>query len=152
MRTRYPQAEKTDGAIATHLAVCALVCGLLGFGFYKLMEPTQAPNPGVAAYKPPPGTVITYSPATQFAYERQAAPDPGTDQPLRDTPDETTGRAVQIAEPATAVTLRPDVGVKKTPAAKARVRTVPREALQAASTERPSGAFAAAYPGYAAIH
>jgi hypothetical protein len=161
MRTGYPQAEETTVAIATHLAFCALVCGLLVFGFYKLMQPTQRPNPGMAAYNPLPGTVINYPPATQFSYEPQAVPAAAADQPLGDTPDETTGRAVQIAEPPTAVTPMP-AAQKQTSPTKPLARTASTRAQWTASTKAqptasikaqpPSGTFPAAYPGYAAIH
>jgi hypothetical protein len=53
MSTRLPQAEVPSAAIATLLAVCTFVCGLFGFGFYKLMQAVQFPNPGLAAFKPP---------------------------------------------------------------------------------------------------
>jgi hypothetical protein len=76
----------------------------------------------MAAYKPLPGTVINYPPATQFSYEPQAVRAPATDQPWGEIPDETTGRAVQIAEPATAMTPMP-AAEKKTPPAKAIART-----------------------------
>jgi hypothetical protein len=147
MRTSYPQSEGTDVAIATHLAVCALVCGLLGFGFYTLMQPEQRPNPGLAAYKPPPGTIIIYPPAAQFTYERQAVPALSTDQPSRDIPDETTGRAIQTVEPATTVAPMPATQVKRAPATKAvRVRA------PLTKPQHPSGTYAATYPGYAAVH
>ena len=60
MRTGYPHIKKTRAAIAVYLAVCMFVYGFFGFGFYKMFQPLQFPNPGLAAYKPPPATVITY--------------------------------------------------------------------------------------------
>jgi hypothetical protein len=98
------------------------VCGLLGFAFYKLMQPTQIPNPGLAAYKPPPATVINYPPVAQLPYKQQAVPASTTDQSSRDTPDDTTGRTVQIAEPATVVAPVPSEELTKPKATKARVR------------------------------
>jgi hypothetical protein len=62
LRTRFPEAEGSSAAIAILLVVCALFCGLFGFGFYKLMQPVQFPNPGLASYKSL-GTVIP-SPST----------------------------------------------------------------------------------------
>ena len=98
MKTRLPQPEETSGAIAALLAVCALVCGLFGFGFYKLMQPVQFTNPGVAAYKLPPGTVITYPSAAQFTYNQPATLLPATTESLGEDAYQTTGRAIQ-AEP-----------------------------------------------------
>src|SRR3954453_14776863 len=107
MRTACAPTEGTAVAIASLLTVCMLVCGLLGFGFYKLMQPRQIPNPGLAAYKPPPATVIIYPPVAQLPHKQEPVQTFTTDQSSRDTPDETTGRAVHIAEPATVVAPEP---------------------------------------------
>jgi hypothetical protein len=88
MRTACVPTEETAVAIASLLTVCALVFGLLGFGFYKLMQPRQIPNPGLAAYKPPPATLIIYPPVAQWPYKQELVPTFTTDQSSRDTPDE----------------------------------------------------------------
>jgi hypothetical protein len=31
------------------------------FGLYALMQPTVVANPGLSAYQPPPGTIVTYA-------------------------------------------------------------------------------------------
>jgi hypothetical protein len=162
MRTAYPPTEETSVAIAVLLAVCALVCGLLGFAFYKLLQPTQMPNPGLAAYKPPPATVMTYPPVAQLRYEQQAVPMSTTDQSSRDTPDETTGRAVQIAEPASVVAPLAREPLKNPEARKGRVRAASTNAQHPASTKLQHTAstkaqyrsenFVPAYPGYAVLH
>ena len=36
------------------------------FGLYELLQPTRFNNPGSAAYKPPPRTVIAYGPSSGF--------------------------------------------------------------------------------------
>jgi hypothetical protein len=55
----------------------------IAFALYYLMQPTRLANPGLAAYKPPPRTVITYAPP--LTLEREAltpaavvAPEPET--------------------------------------------------------------------------
>jgi hypothetical protein len=153
MRTACAPTEGTAVAIASLLTVCAFVCGLLGFGFYKLMQPRQIPNPGLAAYKPPAATVIIYPPVAQLPYKQQPVPTFTTDQSSRDTPDETTGRAVHIAEPATVVAPAPSQ-LPKPKGSKGRVRAASTKTQRTASTKAqyPSASFAAAYPWYAALH
>jgi hypothetical protein len=95
MRTRFPQAEGSSAGIAALFAVCALVCGLFGVGFYKLMQPVKFPNPGLAAYKPPPATIITYPSAVQFTDSKPTRLLPATNESLNDNTYGTTGRAIQ---------------------------------------------------------
>jgi hypothetical protein len=44
------------GAITIFLAVYASI----GLGFFWLMQPSAVPNSGVAAYRPPPATIVNY--------------------------------------------------------------------------------------------
>src|SRR5947209_7106237 len=69
MRTGVAQGHDSDIAIAVHFAVFVFVSSLLGLGFYELMQPRQIANVGLAAYDPPPRTVITYPPAGQFTHQ-----------------------------------------------------------------------------------
>lgn len=48
------------GALAIHLLIYCFVGGGFFFGLYELLQPTRFNNPGITAYKPPPGTVIAY--------------------------------------------------------------------------------------------
>ena len=158
MRTRLPQPEKTGFAIATHFTVCAFLCGLAIFGFYKLMQPERNANPGIAAYTPPPRTVVNY-PAAQFKHNQTAASSPAIDVPPADKADETTGRAIQAEETAPRkVDPSPAIGPTLAPAEK----PVAKRALAArphstATRERAwvgnySSARIGPYPGYAAVH
>ena len=45
-------------ALAIYAVVCCAVTVCLALGLYELMQPRRFANPGLAAYKPPPGTVI----------------------------------------------------------------------------------------------
>jgi len=45
-------------ALATYAAVCCAITVCLAFGFYQLMQPARFANPGLAAYKAPPGAVM----------------------------------------------------------------------------------------------
>jgi len=49
------------GLAAAALAICLGVYGGFATGFHWLMQPTVVQNPGLAAYQPPPKTVVVYS-------------------------------------------------------------------------------------------
>jgi len=161
MRTGYPQAEENNLAIAGYLAVCGLICGLAVFGFYKLIQPTQNANPGLAAYKPPPGTVITY-PLVARSREQPVLSSPTTELVLRDIHDETTGRVVPTVEPTPAVAPSPATQVKAVPSPSTQVKkelAAKAVAARSDSTRRtpstqshPSHTFIGPYPGYATVN
>jgi hypothetical protein len=155
MRTGYPQTEGTGAAIALYLAVSMFVCGLFGFGFYNMLQPRQIQNPGLAAYRPPPATVINYPAASQFAHPQSATSQPPTEEPSDQPPEETTGRAVHVAEPAPSMPSTPAAEVKRAPVTRTgKVRSASTRAHEPASPkpQGASGGTVAAYPGYAAIH
>ena len=80
----YPSRIASDGldaSLAIYLAIYSVAAACFALGFYVLLQPSQSPNPGTAAYNPPSGTVISYVAPMQ----------------LRTLP-ETEGRAV-AAEP-----------------------------------------------------
>ena len=45
-------------ALAIYAVICCTVTLCLALGLYELMQPRRIANPGLAAYKPPPGTII----------------------------------------------------------------------------------------------
>ena len=158
---RYPQTEETGAAIAFHVVVCIFVCGLFGFGFYKMFQPRQIPNPGLAAYEAPAATVIKYAATPQFINGAAAPFESANGEPSPDTPDETTGRAASVAQAAIPVLPAPNVNreaAKRSAKArsaetKAHQAPSPRTERTASSRSQPeSRSLAAAYPGYAAIH
>ena len=161
MRTGYPHIKKTGAAIAVYLAVCMLVYGFFGFGFYKMFQSLQFPNPGLAAYKPPPATVITYVPTAKLIYGEPAPSETATEEPSHDAPDEAT-RAYASATPL--VTAASPVAHMPVPHVKreaAKVPGVEAKARQAHSSraERTASSgshseprsVAAVYPGFAAV-
>jgi hypothetical protein len=164
MRMGYRQTEETGATIALYLAVCLSVFGFVGLGFYTMLQPHRVSNPGVAAYQPPPATVIPDVPASRFAYaapprSQSAAAEPG------EISHETSGRATQVAEPAAPVAPTPvpqlKAPAKAEPTARAaRTRTVETKHRPSASrTERTASSrpspeprsVAIAFPGYAAV-
>src|SRR5262245_7882835 len=53
--------SRRDGlhaALAIHLALYCAVAGCFALVFYFLLQPSHSANPGLAAYKPPPATVL----------------------------------------------------------------------------------------------
>src|SRR5262249_14740228 len=70
------------------------VAACFAFGVYELMQPSCHTNPGLAAYKPPPATVIAYAPPSRSADAAVAAPAPAE--------PETVGAAEAAAPPAEA--------------------------------------------------
>src|SRR5262245_857713 len=58
--TRAP-SDGTATAFGIHLCLYCAVAGCLGYGLYALLQPARFANPGVAAYEPPPGIVVTYT-------------------------------------------------------------------------------------------
>jgi hypothetical protein len=66
---RHRRDYRGDAAIGIYLsAVCALI-GCFFFGLYELMQPARYANPGMAAYKPPPASVVAYAPPFQIRKE-----------------------------------------------------------------------------------
>ena len=160
MRTGYPNIKKTGAPIAGYLAVCMLVYGFFGFGFYKMFQPLQFPNPGLAAYKPPPATVITYAATAKLIYGEPAPSETATEEPSHDAPDEAT-RAYASATPlvtaAIPVAHMPVPHVKREAATrlartKARQGHSPRAERTASSRAHSEPrSVAAVYPGFAAV-
>jgi hypothetical protein len=94
------QRDGLAGALAIHLCTYCAVAGCFAFALYELLQPTRNSNPGLAAYKPPPATVITHGPPS-----RVAASSPATIvQPIATADSfasepETTGRSTHSPEP-----------------------------------------------------
>jgi len=157
MRTRLHDYEETRIAIPIYLAVCLFICGLSGWGFYKLMQPAQYQNPGIAAYKAPPGLGITSLSRLASNYER-TLPSVANASDLEHTADETTGRATQTSEPEPAVAPLPlpqakSAGKQEHITRPARERRETHRVQQSAPVQsHPFAGFGAAYAGYASLH
>ena len=160
MRTGYPHTKETAAPIAGYLAVCMFVYGLFGFGFYNMFQPLQFPNPGLAAYKPPPATVITYAARAKLIYGEPAPFETATEEPSHDAPDEAThayASAAPLVTAAIPVAHMPVPHVKReaptrlarTKARQAHSPRAERTASSRADSELRS--VAAVYPGFAAV-
>ena len=55
---KYRQRRSENLPLGIYLLIFCVVVGCFCIWFYELMQPARYPNPGLAAYKPPPATVI----------------------------------------------------------------------------------------------
>ena len=164
MRTGYSHTKETAAPIAGYLAVCMFAYGLFGFGFYNMFQPHKFPNPGLAAYKPPPATVITYAAPAKLIHGEPAPFETATEEPSHGAPDEAT-RAYASATPlvTAAIPVAPVPHVKREAAtrpangrrveAKARQAHSPRAEGTASSRahSEPRSVAAVYQGGYAAV-
>src|SRR5438477_922858 len=73
------RVDRADIPLALYTFICCGVGGGLVVSLYALMQPTRIGNPGIAAYKPPPGTVLTLdssAPRATFAEPLRRASEP----------------------------------------------------------------------------
>ena len=125
--TRY-RIDGTSASVGIPLAAYIIALGLFALWFYSLLQPQYTPNPGLAAYKPPPATVIAEMSARLLAQHSQATPPAEIESPA----EEPTPTVVE-SKPERTV----DVAGPKRPKAKR-----PRERYN------PFRDYAAAYPWY----
>jgi hypothetical protein len=89
---RHRRAYREDAAIVIYLcAFCALI-GCFFYGLYELMQPARYANPGMAAYKPPPASVVTYAPPFQTRKEAEPSGSEGFAYATEPDPETVTGR------------------------------------------------------------
>jgi hypothetical protein len=129
-------------ALGIHLFLYCAVAGCLVFGLYALMQPSRSPNPGLAAYKPLPGTVVNYAAPAQ-ARERTEPPAAAV---LLAPEPETTGLAMRAPEPPAVETL--PLPAESTRPAPPPTRTGTRNRARAVDSESPKRAPAACIPAY----
>ena len=96
LRTVRHQDTRLAVALGFNIGVYAGIIACFAAGLFWLMKPTVIQNHGLAAYKPPPGTVVIYANPTRLP-------------PALSEPPETVG----MAEPAPEVVKSPVVTTKK---------------------------------------
>jgi hypothetical protein len=77
------ESDGVAAGLAIHLCLYCVAAACFAFGLYCLMQPTRLINPGLAAYKPPPRTVIAHAPPLKLEREAitpvaRAEPEPET--------------------------------------------------------------------------
>src|SRR5215510_9872598 len=87
--------DGVTAALAEHFCMYCAGAGFIAFVLCYSMQPTRLINPGLAAYKPPPRTVITY--AAPLKFEREAI----TPAALAAPELETVGASAAVAASAT---------------------------------------------------
>jgi hypothetical protein len=98
------------------------------------MQPTHYANPGLAAYKPPPGIV---NPLT-VRWHEQPVVSVATEPPMPDIADETIGRAVHTVKTSPAVAPSPSRQVAVAPSPAPQVAADPSAAPQVAVVPSPT--------------
>ena len=131
--------ESVSAALGIHLIVYCAVGACLAFGLYALLQPSRAPNSGLAAYEPPPGAVVKYgksSLATTAAEPIAPVELPIAAAALIDPEPTTTGRSTPEPE------LKPTVAAPPSPS-----RTARRPSREV-KIESPRRRVAPCIPGY----
>jgi hypothetical protein len=122
LRTGRHQDARLAVALGLNVGVYAGIIACFAAGLFWLMQPKVIQNQGLAAYKPPPGTVVIYA-------------DPVRPPPVLSEPPETVG----VAEPAPeivgnrmpevaerpVVTTKKEIKKRETPTMAARERLSP---------------------------
>jgi len=131
--------DSVTAALGIHLIVYCAVGACLAFSLYALLQPSRAPNSGLAAYEPPPGAVVKYSKPSRAT--TVADPIVPIEQPIVpvariDPEPATTGRSTPEPE------LKPTVARPPSPSRTARR---PSREVKIESTRR---RVAPCIPGY----
>jgi len=111
-----------DFILAAGVASCIGVYVVFAFAFHWMMQPTVSENYGIAAYKPPPATIVVYR-------EGPFVPPPPSKLPPSAVAEEPPASAAFAAAP-------PDVAQKSTPAVQAPKKHVTRTPPRREATVR----------------
>jgi hypothetical protein len=108
--TRY-RIDRDSTSVGVPFAVYLTLIGLLALWFYSLFQPQYISNPGLAAYKPPPATVIGEMPARSIAQHWEAPPPAEIESPAEEpTPtvvESKPERTIEVKEPKRPKAKRP---------------------------------------------
>jgi hypothetical protein len=137
--------QRIDGssaAVGIPVAAYFIVLSLSALWFYSLLQPKHIPNPGLAAFKPPPATVIRDDMPVRLVAQHGQAPPLAEIESPREEPKITVVES-QPEEPQLTV-------VESKPERIIRVKEPKRPQAPTPRWERgnPLRDYAAAYPGY----
>src|SRR5262245_222305 len=141
------RVDAKSAAVGIPLAVYLTVLGLSALWFHSLLQPRYLPNPGLAVYTPPPGTVISDEGPVRLLAHHWQAPAPAEIESEAEEPK------TAVVESKPDVESKPErtIELKEPKRPKARERDNPLRHY-AASPEGYGGNrhsnHAAAYPGY----
>ena len=134
--------DNVTAPLCIHLVIYCAVGACLAFALYALLQPSRAPNSGVQAYKPAPGTVVTYA----RPFLPKSVSEPISSVALSEPEPTTTGRSRPEPEQ-----LKPTV----TPPSQAHTAKRPKREVRMESAKRPNARMespkrriVACIPGY----
>jgi hypothetical protein len=131
-RASHPKSDLNTGvatALAIHLATYAAVGCCFAAALWWLLQPRVIENTGLAAYKPPPGTALTYG----------GSPGPAILPPLPDASSVATVPAPQVAAGSVVASPKPEA---KRDTKRREVATNPRPRRSVPEQRDPRAAFA----------
>ena len=102
--------------LAEHFSMYCAGAGLIAFVLYHSMQPTRVVNPGLAAYKPPPRTVITY--AAPLKFEREAITPAALAAPELETVGASAAVAASAPQLPEVTKAKPQVKAQRPPRAR----------------------------------
>jgi hypothetical protein len=138
--------QQDDGlaaALGIHLCVYCAVAACFALGLYALLQPSRLLNPGLAAYKPPPGTIIAYVQQPPRLNDVAAQAVPMAPAVLTRPELETTGRSTHQAVPEPSSRAMPEPRI-----AEPSVRQPKAKPRREARSESPTPQPAACLSGY----
>ena len=91
--------DRSGSAPGIAFSAYLVVLSLLAAYFYSLMQPHYNSNPGLAAYKPPPATVIDYGAAVHYEMPAPAPAQPQQAPPLAEIESRPEEPKPAVAEP-----------------------------------------------------
>jgi hypothetical protein len=139
----YRQQDNGVGAgLGIHLCLYCAVAACFAVGFYALLQPLRVPNPGLAAFKPLPGTIVTYVQLPPSRKDVAALAAPIAPAVLTQPELETTGRSTSQAQEPVSLPQMVEPPAQQ-PKAKPR-----REARSEARSESSAQQRAVCLPGY----
>ena len=105
--------DAESAAVGIPLAVYLTVLGLSAFWFHAHLQPRSVPNPGLAAYTPPPGTAVSdAAPARLLAQHWQAPTPPDieseAEEPTTNVAESKPEPTIEVKEPKRPKTLERD--------------------------------------------
>jgi hypothetical protein len=115
-------ARRRDFSLLGALVIFLCVYASIAAGFFWLMQPSSVPNSGVAAYRPPPATIVNYVDAPPSAVAVAPSPDRFIARTSLDQPAPAAGPLPEVVE-------TPVVEPKKE-TKKVATRTAPRRETQ----------------------
>ena len=133
--------DSVTAALCIHLIVYCAVGACFAFALYALLQPSRTPNSGLAAYRPPTGTVVAYG----KPFLAKSVSEPIAPVAVVELEPTTTGRSTPEPEQLNPTVTAPSQTAKRPK----RPRIVQaRQPSREVRVESPTRRSAACIPGY----